>query len=104
MPYAILAGALPREKTGTYMGIFNFFIVIPEILAAVLFGKIMENVLTDESALVQLVGGDHRLAAVVIGGVSLAVAAMLCVFVTDPAAPPSGGPSARSGWPGKQRA
>ena len=38
MPYAILAGALPAGKTGIYMGIFNFFIVIPEILAALGFG------------------------------------------------------------------
>ena len=38
MPYAILAGALPAERTGTYMGIFNFFIVIPEIVAATGFG------------------------------------------------------------------
>ena len=32
MPYAVLAGSLPSGKTGVYMGIFNFFIVIPEIL------------------------------------------------------------------------
>jgi maltose/moltooligosaccharide transporter len=89
MPYSILAGALPSEKTGTYMGIFNFFIVIPEILAALVFGKLMATFLTDESALVQLVGGDNRLTAVVIGGISLAVAAALCAFITDPAATPS---------------
>src|SRR4030095_9514813 len=57
MPYSILTGALPSEKTGIYMGIFNFFIVIPEILAALVFGKIMEKILTEESVLVQLVGG-----------------------------------------------
>src|SRR2546425_3346645 len=89
MPYSILAGALPPGKTGIYMGIFNFFIVIPEILAALVFGKIMEKALTDESVLVQLVGGDNRLTAVVIGGLSLAVAAALCATVTeaDAAAP-----------------
>jgi maltose/moltooligosaccharide transporter len=84
MPYSILAGALPSGKTGIYMGIFNFFIVIPEILAALVFGKVMETILTDESALVHLVGGDNRLTAVVLGGVSLAVAAALCAFVTEP--------------------
>src|SRR5215470_12106101 len=84
MPYSILAGALPSGKTGIYMGIFNFFIVIPEILAALVFGKVMETILTDESALVRLVGGDNRLTAVVLGGVSLAVAAALCAFVTEP--------------------
>jgi maltose/moltooligosaccharide transporter len=84
MPYSILAGALPADKTGIYMGIFNFFIVIPEILAALVFGKVMEKFLTDNSTLVQLIGGDNRLTAVVIGGVSMAVAAALCVFVTEP--------------------
>jgi maltose/moltooligosaccharide transporter len=93
MPYSILAGALPSGKTGTYMGIFNFFIVIPEILAALVFGKVMTTFLTDESAVVQLVGGDNRLTAVVIGGISLAVAAALCAFVTDPAAAPSSSPA-----------
>jgi maltose/moltooligosaccharide transporter len=85
MPYSILAGALPPGKTGVYMGIFNFFIVIPEILAALVFGKILEKVLINESVLVRLLGGDNRLTAVVIGGISLAVAAALCTIVTEPA-------------------
>ena len=89
MPYSILAGALPADKTGIYMGIFNFFIVIPEILAALVFGKVMEKFLTDNSTLVQLIGGDNRLTAVVIGGVSMAVAAALCVFVTEPGGTPT---------------
>ncbi len=84
MPYSILADALPSGKTGIYMGIFNFFIVIPEILAALVFGKVMETILTEESAVVRLVGGDNRLTAVVLGGISLAVAAALCAFVTEP--------------------
>jgi maltose/moltooligosaccharide transporter len=96
MPYSILAGALPPGKTGIYMGIFNFFIVIPEILAALVFGKIMETSLTNESALVQLVGGDNRLTAVVIGGISLAVAAALCAIVIEPTAAPSSSPSQAS--------
>jgi len=89
MPYAILAGALPAGKTGIYMGIFNFFIVIPEILAALGFGTLLERLLTDESALVLLVGGDNRLTVVVIGGLSLAVAAALCTTVIEPAADPT---------------
>ena len=68
------------------MGIFNFFIVIPEILAALVFGTIMERFLTNESALVRLLGGDNRLTAVVIGGLSLAVAAALCAIITEPSA------------------
>ena len=82
------------------MGIFNLFIIIQEILAALVFGKLMEKFLTDDSMLVQLVGGDNRLTAVVIGGVSMAVAAALCAFVTEPGgtrADPSSRPrSARS--------
>jgi maltose/moltooligosaccharide transporter len=89
MPYAILAGALPAGKTGIYMGIFNFFIVIPEILAALGFGTLLERVLTDESALVLMVGGDNRLTIVVIGGLSLAVAAALCTTVIEPDADPT---------------
>jgi maltose/moltooligosaccharide transporter len=92
MPYAILADALPPGKTGIYMGIFNFFIVIPEIVAALVFGTIMETFLTGESALVQLLGGDNRLTAVVLGGISLAVAAALCTRVIEPAAAPSASP------------
>lgn len=86
MPYSILAGALPPGKTGIYMGIFNFFIVIPEILAALFFGKLMEHVLTSDSTMVRLLGGDSRLTAVALGGVSLAIAAVLVVRVDDPQA------------------
>ncbi|MFH4346902.1 hypothetical protein WAJ13_20820, partial [Acinetobacter baumannii] len=44
MPYAILAGALPPARMGVYMGIFNFFIVIPEILQALTFGPLIRAV------------------------------------------------------------
>lgn len=70
MPYSLLAGSIPKEKTGIYMGIFNFFIVLPEIIAALSFGKIMENYL-----------GNDRLLAVLIGGVLLCTAAMACVIL-----------------------
>jgi maltose/moltooligosaccharide transporter len=83
MPYSILAGCLPPGKTGIYMGIFNFFIVIPEILAALVFGKVMETVLTNDSALVKMLGGDNRLTAVVIGGISMGIAACLVTFVPE---------------------
>jgi maltose/moltooligosaccharide transporter len=75
MPYAILAGSLPRGRTGVYMGIFNFFIVIPEIVASLGFGWVMLHVLDND-----------RLAAVVAGGVFLALAAILMQRVKDPAA------------------
>ncbi len=73
MPYAVLAGSLPPAKTGVYMGIFNFFIVLPEIAASLGFGWVMANVL-----------GNNRLAAVVAGGVFLATAAVLMQRVEDP--------------------
>ena len=75
MPYSILAGSLPPEKTGVYMGIFNFFIVLPEILASVCFGWVMNHVLHN-----------NRLAAVIAGGVFMALAAVLMQRVVDPGA------------------
>jgi maltose/moltooligosaccharide transporter len=72
MPYAMLAGALPPEKVGVYMGIFNFFIVTPEIIASAGFGWVMNHVL-----------GNNRLAAVVCGGAFLLIAAILVQRVRD---------------------
>lgn len=57
MPYAILAGALPANKMGFYMGVFNFFIVIPQILAAAILGFFVKNVFNDESIYALLIGG-----------------------------------------------
>jgi maltose/moltooligosaccharide transporter len=57
MPYAILAGALPTNKMGFYMGVFNFFIVIPQILAAAILGFFVKNVFNDQSIYALLVGG-----------------------------------------------
>lgn len=70
MPYSMLAGHLPDNKIGIYMGIFNFFIVLPEIIASLFFGKIMENYLNND-----------RLLAVQIGGILLIIAGTLCAFV-----------------------
>jgi maltose/moltooligosaccharide transporter len=72
MPYAILSGSIPAAKTGTYMGIFNFFIVIPEITASLVFGWVMNHLL-----------GNNRLAAVVAGGFFLIVAALLMTRVKE---------------------
>lgn len=72
MPYAILAGSIPPARTGVYMGIFNFFIVLPEIAAALGFGWIMAHLL-----------GNNRLSAVVIGGVFLTLAALLVHRVVE---------------------
>jgi len=83
MPYAILAGSLPPAKTGVYMGIFNFFIVIPEIFASLVLGKVLSGVLPNASSLVRLTGGDNRLTAVVLGGLSMLIGAGLMPIVTE---------------------
>jgi maltose/moltooligosaccharide transporter len=79
MPYAVLASSLPPAKTGVYMGIFNFFIVIPEIIAAAFFNRIVNFI---GPRLPKTV--DVRLAVVIIGGVSLLLAALLMQRVSDP--------------------
>ena len=70
MPYAMLSGVLPENKMGVYMGIFNFFIVLPEIIASLGFGWVMKNVLHND-----------RLAAVQIGGCLMIIAAVICYFL-----------------------
>lgn len=86
IPYSLLAASLPAGQVGMYMGLFNFFIVIPEIVAALGFGTVMEKFLTPDSALCRLLGGDNRLTAVALGGAALAVAALLVLRVDDSAA------------------
>ena len=78
MPYALLAGALPAARMGVYMGIFNFFIVVPEILAATGLGKFVEHVLDNRT-----------LPVVVAGGASMLLAALLMQRVQGEVAPPS---------------
>jgi maltose/moltooligosaccharide transporter len=72
MPYSMLAGCLPENKVGIYMGIFNFFIVLPEIIASLFFGYIMEHWL-----------GNNRLLAVEAGGLLMLVAGLLCLRVKE---------------------
>ena len=70
MPYAMLAGSLPENKIGLYMGIFNLFIVLPEIIASLFFGWIMTNLLEN-----------NRMLAVQIGGGLMIIAGLLCYFI-----------------------
>ncbi|HVO72817.1 MAG TPA: MFS transporter [Ignavibacteriaceae bacterium] len=63
MPYAILAGSLPPEKMGVYMGIFNFFIVIPQITAASILGFFVKNIVGGEAIYALLLGGASMIAA-----------------------------------------
>ncbi len=70
MPYAMLSGSLPRNKVGIYMGIFNFFIVLPEIIASLGFQGIMKNVLHND-----------RVLAIQVGGGLFLLAAIICVLL-----------------------
>ncbi len=57
MPYALLAGALPAKKMGIYMGIFNFFIVIPQLIAASVLGLVIREVFDNRPIFGFVVGG-----------------------------------------------
>ena len=70
MPYAMLSGALPSDKMGVYMGIFNFFIVIPQIIASLGLGWVMNRFLHGNSMF-----------AVMMGGVSMIIAALFVLRV-----------------------
>ena len=72
MPYAILAGSLPAAKMGIYMGIFNFFIVLPQILAASILGFIVGNLFSGQAIF-----------ALVLGGCTWVLAAALTFLVDD---------------------
>ena len=76
MPYAILSGALPAARMGVYMGIFNFFIVIPEIIASIFFGRIIRAIFGENSTAAPLY-------MVIAGGVFLLIAAALVTIVHD---------------------
>lgn len=72
MPYAILAGSIPARKMGVYMGIFNFFIVLPQILNALIGGP-----------MVKYLYNDRPIFALVLSGVSFIIAALLVSRVKD---------------------
>lgn len=73
IPYAILTHAIPTQQRGIYQGIFNFFIVLPEIGVSLAFGWVMKYLLHD-----------NRLMAVETGGIFLLIAAVLMLFVQAP--------------------
>lgn len=74
MPYAILAGSLPVARIGIYMGVFNFFIVIPEIIQALTFGPIIRNLFGEDNP-------SSALYVVLIGGVFMFIASILTLFL-----------------------
>ncbi len=72
VPYAMLVGSLPSHKMGFYMGVFNFFIVIPQIVAAALLGFMVKTFF-----------GGSAIHALIIGGVAMVLAGLLCLRVHD---------------------
>jgi len=80
MPYAILSGALPPARMGVYMGVFNFFIVLPEILQALTFGPLIRGVFGANNP-------NSPIYIVTIGGVCLSIAALLVSRVVDETRP-----------------
>ena len=76
MPYAILSGSIPAARMGVYMGVFNFFIVIPEITQALTFGPLIRGIF----------GADNQnapLYMVIAGGAFMLLAALLVTRVQD---------------------
>ncbi len=72
VPYAILAGCLPAQRMGFYMGLFNLFVVIPQIVAGQLLGPISTHLL-----------GGRPVATLLLAGVCMAIGGILTMFVTD---------------------
>jgi maltose/moltooligosaccharide transporter len=72
MPYAILSSAVPHKKMGVYMGIFNLFVVIPQILAAAILGLLVHTIFHGQA-----------IYAIVLGGTSMVVSGFLMIFVKD---------------------
>lgn len=73
MPYAMLAGALPANKTGVYMGIFNFTVAAPQIVSGLISGWILSSVFNNEAKYIILVAG-----------VSMVLGAVAVFFVKEP--------------------
>jgi maltose/moltooligosaccharide transporter len=70
VPYAMLSAALPPQKMGVYLGIFNFFIVIPQLLAASILGLLLKTFFDGEP-----------IYALILGGVSMMISGIAVLFV-----------------------
>jgi maltose/moltooligosaccharide transporter len=70
LPYALLANSVPSRKMGVYMGIFNFFIVIPQLVAASVLGPLIASAF-----------GGRPIYAIALGGVSFLIAGVLALRV-----------------------
>ena len=74
MPYVLLSGSIPAGKLGIYMGIFNFFITLPQIISGIFGGPIVKHIY-----------GGQPIYAIVLAGFLLFCAAVSVLFVYDPA-------------------
>ncbi|GAA0567628.1 MFS transporter [Rhizomicrobium electricum] len=74
MPYAILSSAVSHRKMGVYMGMFNLFLVIPQIIAAAVLGLLVKTVF-----------GGQTIYALVLAGAAMVLAGFLTLFVEDKA-------------------
>ncbi|RLD28856.1 MAG: MFS transporter [Bacteroidetes bacterium] len=72
IPYAMLSGSLPASKMGYYMGVFNFFIVIPQLVAASILGFLVSKFFDNQP-----------IYALLIGGVSMILAGFISLTVND---------------------
>ena len=72
IPYAMLSGSLPSNKMGYYMGVFNFFIVIPQLVAASILGFLIATFFNSEP-----------IYALLIGGVSMIIAGVLAITISE---------------------
>ena len=72
IPYALIARDIPAKQMGIFMGLFNMFIVLPEIIAALCFGWVMNEILDN-----------NTLHAVMLGGVLLIIAALLTIRISN---------------------
>lgn len=72
MPYAMLSSAIPAHRMGVYMGLFNMFIVLPEIIASLTFKNLVGDVF-----------GNNPLYVVMLGGAAMLVAALLALTVKE---------------------
>ena len=71
-PYAILSSIVPQKKMGVYMGMFHYFVVIPQILAAAILGLLVRTIFHGEA-----------IYALVLGGIAMIIAGVLMYFVKD---------------------
>ena len=75
MPYVILSGSIPAGKMGIYMGIFNFFITLPQILNGIIGGPMVKNIYNNQPVY-----------AIVLAGIFMLCGAVSVIYVYDPGA------------------